>query len=68
MPASRTPQDVGVQVAALSCLSCLAVSGVAGGTTVADGARAAVAALRAHSSEKEVQATEQVLTHFPLHT
>ena len=64
----RALQDVGVQVAALSCLSCLAVSGVAGGTTVADGARAAVAALRAHSSEKEVQATEQVLTHFPLHT
>ena len=68
MPASRTPQDVGVQVAALSCLSCLAVSGVAGGTTVADAATAAVAALRAHSSEKEVQATKQVLTQLSLHT
>jgi len=57
-----------VQVAALSCLSCLAVSGMDYCTKVADGARAAVAALRAHSSEKEVQATEQVLAQLSLHT
>ena len=70
----RALQDVGVQVAALSCLSCLAVSAmcmplsVVSETLVADGATAAVAALRAHSSEKEVQATKQVLTQLSLHT
>ena len=68
----RALQDVGVQVAALSCLSCLAVSGmplaVVSEAMVVDGATAAVAALRAHSSEKEVQATKQVLTQLSLHT
>lgn len=65
----HAPQDVGVQVAALSCLSCLAVSSMGCGTTVAEagGATAAVAALRAHPSEKEVQATEQVSARLPSH-